>query len=116
MATRTPPQSPYRQSSGGSYGASSGSVDVGSDAIARMAREDTRWFIVAVVVLSLVLFLALPLSVLIYVDTLKMQAEVRREVRQMKREKKESQDVANRHGDSGELNQQRDAQSSRPSD
>jgi hypothetical protein len=50
-----------------------------------MAREDTRWFIAAVVVLSLVLFLALPLSLLIYVDTAKMQSEIRYEVKQMKR-------------------------------
>jgi len=50
-----------------------------------MAREDTRWFIAAVVVLSVVLFLALPMSVLIYVDTAKMQAEVRYEVKKMKK-------------------------------
>ena len=74
-------------------------MDVGHSAIARMAREDTRWFIVAVVVLSLVLFLALPMSLLIYVDTAKMQAEVRYEVKQLKKmraelkkEKKEQDD------------------------
>lgn len=50
-----------------------------------MAREDTRWFIVAVVVLSVVLFLALPMAVLIYVDTARMQAEVRKEMKQLKR-------------------------------
>ena len=54
-----------------------------------MAREDTKWFIAAVVVLSLVLFLALPLSMLIYVDTAKMQAEVRYEVKQLKRLRQE---------------------------
>ena len=54
-----------------------------------MAREDTRWFIVAVVVLSLVLFLALPLSMMIYVDTAKMQAEIRYEVKQMKKLRQE---------------------------
>jgi hypothetical protein len=58
---------------------------MGGSTIVRMAREDTRWFIAAVVVLSLVLFLALPLSLLIYVDTAKMQAEIRYEVKQMKR-------------------------------
>ena len=52
-----------------------------------MAREDTKWFIFAVVVLSLVLFLALPISVLIYVDTLKLQAEVRGEMKRLKNEK-----------------------------
>ena len=58
-----------------------------------MAREDTRWFVVAVIVMSLVLFLALPLSVLIAVDTMKMKAQVRaelREIKQIKRELKES--------------------------
>ena len=33
-----------------------------------MAREDTRWFIVGVVVLSFVLFFVLPIGVLIAVD------------------------------------------------
>lgn len=58
-----------------------------------MAREDTRWFVIAVIILSLVLFLALPLSVLIAVDTMKMKAQVRaelREIKQLKRELKES--------------------------
>ena len=58
-----------------------------------MAREDTRWFVIAVIALSLVLFLALPLSVLIAVDTMKMKAQVRaelREIKQLKREMKES--------------------------
>jgi hypothetical protein len=39
--------------------------------------------------LSFVLFFALPLSLLIYVDTAKMQAEVRSEIKQLKRLKKE---------------------------
>jgi hypothetical protein len=59
-----------------------------------MAREDTKWFVVAVVVLSLVLFLALPLSVLIYVDTVRLQAEVRYEVRRMKKMEKELNEKA----------------------
>ena len=44
-----------------------------------MAREDTRWFIVGVVVLSIVLFFALPMAVLVYVDMQKRlsMAEVR---------------------------------------
>jgi hypothetical protein len=54
-----------------------------------MAREDTRWFIAGVIVLSVVLFFALPLSLLIYVDTAKMQAEVRYEVKQMKKLQKQ---------------------------
>jgi hypothetical protein len=73
-----------------------------------MAREDTKWFIVAVVILSLVLFLALPMALLILVDTERMKAEVRQEVRQLKRlkqEVKELQNVANRSGNRSEPNQ-----------
>lgn len=54
-----------------------------------MAREDTRWFIAAVVVLSVVLFFALPFSLLVYVDAAKLQAEVRYEMKQMRRLKAE---------------------------
>lgn len=46
-----------------------------------MAREDTRWFILAVVVLSVVLFMALPFSMLILVDHMRMQAEIKAEVK-----------------------------------
>ena len=89
MATRVTQTSSNRQGGSGSSGVRGDSMDVGHSAIARMAREDTRWFIVAVVVLSLVLFLALPLSMMIYVDTAKMQAEVRYEVKQMKKLRQE---------------------------
>ena len=54
-----------------------------------MAREDTRWFIIAVVILSLVLFLALPMALLVLVDTERMKAEVRQEMRQLKKLKQE---------------------------
>ena len=67
-------------------------MDVGLSTVARMAREDTQWFVVGVVVLSLVLFLALPLSVLIYIDTLKMKAEVRYEIKMLKKLKQEVKD------------------------
>ena len=69
-----------------------------------MAREDTRWFIAGVVVLSIVLFFALPLSVLIYVDAARLQAEVRYEIKQMKKLKQElkEKDVTNRSGDRSE--------------
>ena len=89
MATRATQTSQGRQNSYGNSGLASGGMDVGNSAITRMAREDTRWFVIAVVVLSLVLFFALPLSLLIYVDTAKMQAEVRAEVKQLKRLRKE---------------------------
>lgn len=46
-----------------------------------MAREDTRWFVAAVVVMSLVLFLALPLSVLVLVDHMRFKSEIRAESR-----------------------------------
>lgn len=46
-----------------------------------MAREDTRWFVAGVVVLSIVLFFALPLSVLVVVDHLKMKAQIKAEVK-----------------------------------
>jgi hypothetical protein len=70
-----------------------------------MAREDTRWFIIAVVILSLVLFLALPMSLMILVETEKMKADIRLEMRQLKKLKKELKDVATRSGDSSEPDQ-----------
>lgn len=64
-------------------------MDVGLSTVARLAREDTQWFVVGVVVLSLVLFLALPLSVLIVIDTMKVRAEIRYEIKQLKKLKQE---------------------------
>lgn len=54
-------------------------MDVGLSTVTRMAREDTRWFIVGVVILSFVLFFVLPISVLIAVDNEKRlgKAEIR---------------------------------------
>ena len=54
-------------------------MDVGLSTVPRMAREDTRWFIVGVVILSFVLFFVLPISVLIAVDNEKRlgKAEIR---------------------------------------
>ena len=43
-------------------------MDVGLSTVTRMAREDTQWFVVGVVVLSVVLFHALPVGVLVAVD------------------------------------------------
>ena len=87
MATLPSSQSSYRQgNTGGGRNVGNG-VDVGNDAITRMAREDARWYVVAVVILSLVLFLALPISVLVYIDTLKLQAEIRYEIKRLKHEK-----------------------------
>ena len=105
MATRPSQASSNRPGSGGGGSGNNGGVDVGHSAIARMAREDTRWFIVAVVILSLVLFLALPMALLVLVDTERMKAEVRYEIRQLKKlkqEVKELKDVANRSGNRSE--------------
>ena len=84
MATLPTSQSSNRQGNSGGIRNAGNGLDVGNDAIARMAREDSHWFAAAVVVLSLVLFLALPLAVLIAVDTMRLKAEVRAELRQMK--------------------------------
>ena len=89
MATRTPTQSQGRSGSGNGNGTGSGSMDVGVHAVARMAREDTRWFVAGVVVMAIVLFLALPISALVVVDYLKMKSEMQYEIRQLKKLKKE---------------------------
>lgn len=47
-----------------------------------MAREDSRWFAAAVVALSIVLFMALPLAILISVDHLEQKAKAKAEIRQ----------------------------------
>jgi uncharacterized membrane protein (DUF106 family) len=54
-----------------------------------MAREDTRWFVAGVVVMSIVLFLALPISALVVIDYLKLKSELQYEIRQLKKLKKE---------------------------
>lgn len=95
MATRASQTSSNRPGGYSDSGAGNGGVDVGHSAITRMAREDTRWFIVAVVVLSLVLFLALPLSLLVLVETVKMKAEVKYEIKQLKKLKAELKEKEN---------------------
>jgi len=78
-----------------------------------MAREDARWFATAVVALALVLFLALPVTVLIAIDHLenkaRTKAEIRKEIGELKRLKeevrKELSNAANRRGDRIEPNQ-----------
>ena len=89
MATRTPTQSSGRSGNSNGNGSGSGSMDVGVHAVARMAREDTRWFVAGVVVMAIVLFLALPISALVVVDYLKMKSEMQYEIRQLKKLKKE---------------------------
>lgn len=54
-----------------------------------MAREDTRWFIVAVVILALVLFLALPLSMLLVIDHMKLQSQMKAEIREVRKLRKD---------------------------
>ena len=57
-----------------------------------MAREDTKWFVVGVVTLSIVLFLALPVSMLVVIDYMKLRSEMQYEIRQLKKLKKELKD------------------------
>ena len=89
MATRTPTQSQGRQGGNFGSGPASNSVDVGVHAVARMAREDTRWFVVGVVTLSIVLFLALPVSMLVVIDYMKLRSEIRHEIKQVKKLKED---------------------------
>ncbi len=89
MATRTPTQSSGRSGNSNGNSSGSGSVDVGVYAVARMAREDTRWFVAGVVVMAIVLFLALPISALVVIDYLKMKSEMQYEIRQLKKLKQE---------------------------
>ena len=74
-----------------------------------MAREDTKWFIAGVIILSIVLFLALPISMLVVIDYMKMKSEMKheiKEVRKLKEEvRKEMSDVANSRRDRSEPNQ-----------
>jgi hypothetical protein len=58
-----------------------------------MAREDTKWFVVGVVTLSIVLFLALPVSMLVVIDYMKLRSEMQYEIRQLKKLKKELKDT-----------------------
>jgi hypothetical protein len=59
-----------------------------------MARDDTKWFVVGVVILALVLLLALPITVLIVIDDMKLKAEIRFEMRQLKKLEKELHEKA----------------------
>jgi hypothetical protein len=64
-------------------------MDVGLSTVTRMAREDTRWFVVGVLVLSLVLFLVLPIGVLIAVDNEKRlgkaEARIDRKIKRLEK-------------------------------
>lgn len=55
-------------------------MDVGVSTVARMAREDTRWFIAGVVMLSFVLFFVLPIGVLVAVDNEKRLGRAERRI------------------------------------
>lgn len=68
-------------------------MDVGLSTVTRMAREDTQWFVIGVVVLSAVLFLALPVGVLIAIDNEKRlgKAEARIDYKIKKLEKLEKE-------------------------
>ena len=62
---------------------------MGLSAVTQMARDDTRWFVVGIVVLALVILLALPITVLIVIDDLRLKAEIRQEMRQLKKLEKD---------------------------
>jgi uncharacterized membrane protein YciS (DUF1049 family) len=62
-----------------------------------MARDDTKWFVVGVVVLSLVLFLALPITALMMIEEWKLRAEVKQEVRRLQRMEKQLNEKAHSH-------------------
>lgn len=64
-------------------------MDVGLSTVTRMAREDTQWFVIGVIALSFVLFLALPISALIYIDHMRVRAEVQQEIRNLKKLKQQ---------------------------
>lgn len=93
MATRTPTQSSSGSGNRNGNGSGNGSMDVGVNAVARMAREDTRWFVAGVVVMSIVLFLALPMSVLVVIDYMKLKSDMQYEIRQLRKLKKELKDA-----------------------
>lgn len=94
MATRPIAKPSNRPLGNGGGGNAGNSVDVGILSINRTLREDTRWFIVGVVVLSIVLFFALPLSVLVYIDAARLHAEVKADMKQMKRRAAEVERMA----------------------
>lgn len=58
-----------------------------------MAREDSKWFLIAVIILALVLFLALPLAVLHAVNTenrlSKAEARIDRKIKRLERIERE---------------------------
>ena len=70
-------------------------MDVGLSTVAQMARDDTRWFVVGVVVLALILMLALPITVLLVIDDLKIRNEVRYELRKLKKLEQRIEDEKN---------------------
>ena len=75
-------------------------MDVGLSTVVRMAREDTRWFVIGVVILSLVLFLALPLSVLVVIDNQKRlsiaEARIERKLHELQRLEKKLKEAHER--------------------
>ncbi len=106
MATRPTAQSPYRQGAGAGGGGVRGDMAVGSDVVARMAREDARWFATAVVALALVLFLALPVTVLVAIDHLenkaRTKAEIRKELGELKKLKAEIKELTAKQKESND--------------
>lgn len=96
MATRIAQKPQNRQGSSNGNGAGAGSMDVGLSAVAQMARDDTRWFVVGVVVLSCALFIFIPLGVLIWSDNEKRlgaaERRIERKIQRLEKLEKEMQE------------------------
>ena len=69
---------------------------MGLSAVAQMARDDTRWFVIGVVVLSVALFLGLPAGILLMVDQEKrlgaIEKRVDRKIQRLEKLEKELQE------------------------
>jgi len=96
MATRIAQKPPNRPGNTNGNGASFGSVDVGLSTVAQMARDDTRWFVVGITVLAVIIFLIVPIGVLIAIDNEKRlnaaERRIERKIQRLEKLEKELQE------------------------
>jgi len=96
MATRAPQKPPNRPGANSGYGDSAGGMDVGLSTVAQMARDDTRWFVVGITVLAVVIFLIVPIGVLIAIDNEKRlnaaERRIDRKIQRLEKLEKELQE------------------------
>ena len=96
MATRAPQKPPNRPSANSGYGDSAGGMDVGLSTVAQMARDDTRWFVVGITVLAMIIFLIVPIGVLIAIDNEKRlnaaERRIDRKIQRLEKLEKELQE------------------------